>query len=70
LWKQLERVLVYDVIMRCVLCSNLRQNNKFLKALVTFRFLRIGINALGVHAAQPTLSWANFSKFFCGLVTA
>jgi len=45
--------------MRCVLCLNLQHKNKFLKALVQFRFLRIGINA--VRRAQPYP--ANSSKF-------
>jgi len=50
--------LLDDVIMHCVLCSNLCHKNKFLKALVLFRFLRIGIKAVR-SARHTTLS----SKF-------
>ena len=65
LWKQLETTLISDSLIKCVLCSNLRKNNRLISSLVPLRFM-----LLGLHAAKQLLSYNSEVERFLWLNSA
>jgi len=45
-WKDIENLRINELILKCVMMSNLSMQHRMLKELVTFRYMKIGFLVL------------------------